>query len=139
MSTYFAVVNLDKKERGLMAVVVPTSQIEQEIKEWEHKHDCAWADELCSPSGYEFHEELGWIKPSRGYLNWNSKVEAGIIFMEACSHAWDYKGNWFGDRVIVICDGSETNAENGIDFHEMAEWTPRYFPISLEDMQALIK
>ncbi|CAD9227998.1 hypothetical protein BCEN4_740113 [Burkholderia cenocepacia] len=58
--------------------------------------------------------------------------------MEACSLAWDYKGDWFGDRVIVICDGSETNAEHGIDFHEMARWTPRYFPISLDEFQSIM-
>lgn len=138
MSTYFAVVNLDKKERGFMAVSVSDDYVKQEIIDWEQKHGRKW-EHQASPSQFILHKELGWIKPSNGYLNWNSKIEAGIIFMEACSIAWGYKGAWFGDRVVVICDTSseKTNEENSIDFDEMSKWTPRYFPISLDDAEKL--
>lgn len=129
MSTYFKIINLDKKQRGMLATHITEEQAQELIAQ---KIDAGYSDTDELPYiGFHKHDdkEAGrktWAKEYRGYLGYYSKEEAGAIFMEACGNLWGHKGAWYGDRVVIISDGNSADDSMWIESYD---WPEQYFHV----------
>lgn len=132
MSTYFKILNLDKKQRGMLATHITNQQAQELIAQ---KADAGYAiDEIPYINGFTPRKESGkgsWVNEHRGYLNYYNKQEAGAIFMEACGILWGHKGKWYGDRVVIITD---TNPRDDCIWIESDDWPEKYFHIDHADL-----
>jgi hypothetical protein len=63
-------------------------------------------------------------------MNYLNKEEAGAVFMHACGDLWGQKGEWYGDNVVIICDGF--GSDSGL-FEESTDWPRQFFHIAYED------
>lgn len=128
MSTYFKIINLDKKQRGMLATEITDAQAQELIKQ---SYEAGHKDE-DGPVVIDFKKivnssgQFSWVKEHGGYLHITSKAECGAIYMEACSIQWGQKGEWFGDRVNVISNGygSDTRLWN-----DSEDWPVKFFHI----------
>lgn len=123
MSTYFKIINLDKKERGLLATCISNAEAQEMIAQ---RID----DGRTGSIVYEQAEDGTWFYKNKGYLNYLSKQEAGAIFMHACGNLWGNKGAWYGDRVVIL---SDSGADSKL-WEKSESWTKKYFAVALEDL-----
>ncbi|MGX9691352.1 hypothetical protein ACTJNK_13505 [Achromobacter anxifer] len=105
MSTYFNIVNLDKKEQASLVIVKTQAEVDATISEWEEKNQEKWTREDRDPEFYEMQSDGSWAKEVNRFYHSRQKMVMGFIFWEACANQWGHTSSWFGDRVIVICDG----------------------------------
>ncbi|WP_162588414.1 hypothetical protein [Variovorax sp. RA8] len=130
MSTYFKIINLDKKQRGMLATHIADEQAQELIAQ---KYDAGYtkSEEQEEPYiGFSKSNIKGsWAKEHRGYLSYYSKEHAGAIFMEACGNLWGHKGEWYGDRVVIISDAP---CDDQL-WEESYDWPEQYFHIDYAD------
>ncbi|HDR9188610.1 TPA: hypothetical protein QDB51_002685 [Burkholderia vietnamiensis] len=128
MSTYFNIVNLDKKEQASLVIHKTKKEVDETIALWEEKNSEKWYSEdrnarfaqlghEFDPTGYERQEDGSWTKELKKFYQHHQKLIFGFIFWEACADQWGHVSSWFGDRVIVICDGNGSK-----DLYEQQDW-----------------
>ena len=106
MSTYFKILNLDKKQRGMLATHITNEQAQELIAQ---KYDAGFTKNPYI--GFDKETIKGsWAKEHRGYLGYYNKEEAGAIFMEACGNLW------------------------GQLWEESDDWPEKYFHIDYADL-----
>lgn len=117
MSTYFNVVNLDKKEQASLVIQKSQKDVDATTKAWEKKNRRKWVNKQkkesfaqsgreYDPEGYLKQPDGSWTMEVRKFYHQNQKLVFGFIFWEACGDQWGHVSSWFGDRVVIICDTS---------------------------------
>ena len=126
MSTYFKILNIDKKQRGMLATHITNQQAQELIAQ---KYDAGFTKNPYI--GFDKANIKGsWAKEHRGYLGYYNKEEAGAIFMEACGNLWGHKGEWYGDRVVIISDAP---CDDQL-WEESDDWPEKNFHIDNADL-----
>ncbi|MCW3498733.1 hypothetical protein [Burkholderia cenocepacia] len=152
MSTYFKVVNLDKKEQASLVIHKSESEVAQTIEEWESQTGKLWFDatfdeiiasgrRVCDPDGFEDQKDGSWTyEVGSAFQNYNDKLVLGFILMEACGDQWGHTTPWFGDRIVVVSDGyGSKELYDGHSFDDIYETFKRVkFHISYENWNAAI-
>ncbi|WP_139352329.1 hypothetical protein [Burkholderia cenocepacia] len=146
MSTYFNIVNLDKKEQASLVIRKTKKEVDETIALWEEQNSEKWYSEErqarfaqldyeFDPAGYKRQEDGSWEKEIKKFYQHHQKLVFGFIFWEACADQWGHVSSWFGDRVIVTCDGcGSKDLYDQLDFHEIDEtFKPVKFYVSYED------
>lgn len=143
MSTYFNIVNLDKKEQASLLICKTQSEVDATIKVWEKKNRRKWLSKAkmghfaklgneYDPEGYCKHADGYWTKEIRAFYQHNQKMIFGFIFWQACGDQWGRVSPWFGDRVVIICD-TKGAAEPNSPFLAAAHWyemTEQFKPVA---------
>lgn len=146
MGTYFNIVNLDKKEQASLVIHKTQSDVDAAIVKWEKKNRKKWLSKSrkeaiaeghdeYDPHGFKRQDDGSWTKEIFKYYQHHHKMVFGFIFWEACADQWGHTSSWFGDRVIVICDGGGSKDLYGDqDWYEINEtFKPVQFHVSYEE------
>lgn len=126
MSTYFKVINLDKKQRGMLATYISDAEAQEMILQKAEAEITACHINPEYIDGFEKTPDGSWANFHRGYMHHLSKGEAGAIYFEACGNAWGVKGDWYGDRVVIVADSEPL-------FDETKDWPIVLFSVAYED------
>ncbi|WGS54443.1 hypothetical protein LFL96_25865 [Paraburkholderia sp. D15] len=132
MSTYFNIVNLDKKEQASLVILKSQDEVDATVAQWEKKNRKKWLSKTrqedfsnwgkqYDPEGYEKQEDGSWTREIHKFYQFHQKLVFGFIFWEACGNQWGRVSEWFGDRVIIICDTSGANEPNS-PYRDYEHW-----------------
>jgi ketopantoate reductase len=116
MSTYFNIVNLDKKEQASLVICKTQDEVDATIKNWEESSQRKWHREDRDPEFYERQNDGSWTKEAKRFYHSRQKMVMGFIFWAACADQWGHVSHWFGDRVVVVCDSPDQTRI--VDFSE---------------------
>ena len=138
MSTYFNIVNLDKKEQASLVIVKSQSEVDQTISQWEQENSKKWSSTDRDPQGYEKQEDGSWTVEQIKYYLHQQKFVLGFIFFQACADQWGHVSPWFGDRVVIISDAPRSKEGNSPlrrgDWNKMNDkFKPVKFYVSYEE------
>lgn len=133
MSTYFNVVNLDKKEQASLVIVKGDKEVNATIEKWEAENQNSYFDEKrkawhehlgyeVDPEGYKktANSDGKWIIEIKPHFQHQMKLVFGFIFWSACTDAWGHTSSWYGDRVVII-DDNKSPIRSCDDWYEIAE------------------
>lgn len=133
MSTYFNVVNLDKKEQAILVIVKSDSEVNATIEQWEKDNQCTYLDEKrkawqehlgyeVDPEGYKRTADTNgkWIIEVKPSFQSQMKLVFGFIFWSACTDAWGQTSSWYGDRVVII-DDNQSPIRSNEEWYEIGE------------------
>jgi|GEM_PF-3756293 len=137
MSTYFNVVNLDKKEQAILVIVKTQQEADATIAKWNKEKNKDWflaneedfnsANAVWDSEQFIKNADSTWTYDINPYFRHNQKKVFGHIFYAACADQWGNVSSWFGDRIVVICDTHSTNDMNSpISSHDFMDICDTY-------------
>ncbi|WZB70326.1 hypothetical protein WJ968_32885 [Achromobacter xylosoxidans] len=80
MSTYFNIVNLDKKEQASLVICKTQDEVDATIKNWEEKSQRKWHREDRDPEFYERQNDGSWTKEAKRFYHSRQKMVMGFTF-----------------------------------------------------------